>query len=180
MGRRLFFWSSSAEDGAQSEKGNMKKNKIRALAICIFRNRDKILVFEGHDPQKDQTFYRPLGGGIEFGERSDEALCREMMEELDAEVTDLKYLGTLENIFVFNGIPGHEIVQVYDGRLVDSKMYEQAEMSGAEADGGQFKALWKRLDEFNPQSPLYPDGLLEILVNVVARSGATKQSLIKR
>lgn len=139
------------------------KNKIRALAICIFRRRDKILVFEGHDPLKNQTFYRPLGGGIEFGERSDEALRREMMEELKAEVADLKYLGTLENIFVFNGKAGHEIVQVYDGRLVNSGLYEQAEISGTEADGGHFKALWKQLDEFNPQTPLYPDGLLEML-----------------
>jgi 8-oxo-dGTP pyrophosphatase MutT (NUDIX family) len=141
----------------------MKKNKIRALAICIFRNGDKILVFEGYDPKKDQTFYRPLGGGIKFGERSDETVCREIKEELGEEVTNLCYLGTLENIFVFNGIPGHEIVQVYDGRLVNSKMYEQAEMSGAEADGDQFKALWKRLEEFNLQTPLYPDGLLEML-----------------
>jgi 8-oxo-dGTP pyrophosphatase MutT (NUDIX family) len=141
----------------------MKKNKIRALAICVFRNGDKILVFEGYDPKKDQTFYRPLGGGIKFGERSDETVYREIKEELGEEVTDLCYLGTLENIFVFDGNPGHEIVQVYDGRLVNSKMYEQAEMSGAEADGDQFKALWKRLDEFNLQTPLYPDGLLEML-----------------
>jgi 8-oxo-dGTP pyrophosphatase MutT (NUDIX family) len=141
----------------------MKKNKIRALAICVFRNGDKILVFEGYDPKKDQTFYRPLGGGIKFGERSDETVYREIKEELGEEITNLRYLGTLENIFVFNGVPGHEIVQVYDGRLVNSRLYEQAEMSGTEADGGQFKALWKRLDEFNPQTPLYPDGLLEML-----------------
>ena len=141
----------------------MKKSKIRALAICIFRNGDKILVFEGYDPKKDQTFYRPLGGGIKFGERSDETVYREIKEELGEEVTDLCFLGTLENIFVFNGIPGHEIVQVYDGRLINFGLYEQAEMSGAEADGGQFKVLWKRLDEFNPQTPLYPDGLLEML-----------------
>ena len=139
------------------------QNKIRALAICIFRNGDNILVFEGYDPKKDQTFYRPLGGGIEFGERSDEALRREMMEELNAEVTHLEYLGTLENIFAFDGVAGHEIVQVYDGRLVNSGLYEQAEISGTEADGGHFKAMWKRLDEFNHETPLYPDGLLEML-----------------
>jgi len=85
------------------------------------------------------------------------------MEELNAEAADLKYLGTLENIFVFNGTAGHEIVQVYDGRLVNLGLYEQAEMSGHEAGSGEFKILWKRLDEFNPQTPLYPDGLLELL-----------------
>lgn len=139
------------------------QNKIRPLAICVFRHQNKILVFEGYDPKKNQTFYRPLGGGIEFGERSDETVRREMMEELNAEVADLKYLGTLENIFIFDGNPGHEIVQVYDGRLVDSGLYAQAEMSGHEADAGEFKVVWKSLDEFNPQTPLYPDGLLELL-----------------
>lgn len=139
------------------------KNKIRPLAICVFLHQNRILVAEGYDPKKDQTFYRPLGGGIEFGERSEETARREIMEELNAEVADLKYLGTLENIFIFNGQPGHEIVQIYDGRLVNSGLYEQAEMSGHEAGMGEFKVVWKSLDEFNPQIPLYPEGLLELL-----------------
>jgi 8-oxo-dGTP pyrophosphatase MutT (NUDIX family) len=138
-------------------------NTIRVIAICVFRNRDKILVLEGYDPVKQQTFYRPLGGGIEFGETSRETVHREMMEELNAEVADLKYLGTLENIFVFNGRSGHEIVQIYDGRLVNPELYEQAEMSGFEAGAGTFKVLWKCLDEFNQQTPLYPTGLMEML-----------------
>ena len=136
---------------------------IRPIAICVFQHQDKILVFEEYDFVKKQIFYRPLGGGIEFGETSEEAIRREMMEEMNVEVTNLKYLGTLENIFVFNGKTGHEIVQVYDGRLVNSGMYEQAEMSALETDGNQMRVLWKRLDEFNSESPLYPDGLLEVL-----------------
>jgi 8-oxo-dGTP pyrophosphatase MutT (NUDIX family) len=136
---------------------------IRPIAICVFQHQDKILVFEEYDFVKKQTFYRPLGGGIEFGETSAETIRREMMEEINVEVTDLKYLGTLENIFVFNGKTGHEIVQVYDGQLVDPGMYEQAEMSALETDGNQMRVLWKRLDEFSPESPLYPDGLLKML-----------------
>jgi len=139
------------------------QNKIRVIAICIFRNGDKILVMEGHDPSRNQTFHRPLGGGIEFGERSEDTIHREIKEELGEEVADLQYLGTLENIFTYNHIPMHEIIQVYDGRLVNSGLYEQAEMSASEDNGDQFKAMWKRLDEFNPQTPLYPTGLLEML-----------------
>jgi 8-oxo-dGTP pyrophosphatase MutT (NUDIX family) len=101
-------------------------SQIRPLAICLFSHNDKILVSEEFDPSKDETFYRPLGGGIEFGEHSIDAVRRELMEEIGAEVKELVYLGTLENIYVFNGIPGHEIVQVYDGALVDPGLYEQA------------------------------------------------------
>ena len=143
----------------------MKKKRIRPLAICVFRNNDRILVAEGYDPVKKQTFYRPLGGAIEFGEHSEQTVYRELMEEISAEVTDLKYLGTLENIFVFDGKPGHEIVLVYDGVLKDSGLYEQAVIEGKEADVNEsFMAVWKRLDEFGEgKSILYPDGLLELL-----------------
>ena len=135
---------------------------IRPLAICLFRHNDKILVSEEHDPSKGETFYRPLGGGIEFGEHSIETIHR---EEIGAEVKDLVYLGTLENIFTFNGEPGHEIVQVYDGVLVESGLYEQAVISGHEADVNlSMKVIWKYLDEFGRgKSILYPEGLLEML-----------------
>jgi 8-oxo-dGTP pyrophosphatase MutT (NUDIX family) len=140
-------------------------NQIRPLAICIFSHNGKILVSEEHDPSKGETFYRPLGGGIEFGEYSVETIRRELKEEISAEVTDLVYLGTLENIFIFNGIPGHEVVQVYDGALVESGLYEQAAISGHEADVNlPMKVIWKSLDEFGPgKSILYPTGLLELL-----------------
>ena len=64
----------------------MKKKRIRPLAICIFRHHDRILVAEGYDPVKKEYFFRPLGGGIEFGELSRETVCRELMEEIHAEV----------------------------------------------------------------------------------------------
>ena len=140
-------------------------SKIRPLAICLFSHNDKILVSEEHDPAKGDTFYRPLGGGIEFGEHSTETIHRELMEEIGAEVRDLVYLGTIENIFTFNGIPGHEIVQVYDGALVESGLYGQAVISGHEADVNQpMKVVWKSLDEFSSGfSILYPEGLLGML-----------------
>lgn len=141
------------------------KNRIRPLAICVFQNHDRILVAEGYDPVKQQTFYRPLGGGIEFGETSVDTVRRELKEELDVEVGELRYLGTLENIFVFNGTPGHEIVMVYDGALIDSGLYEQAVIVGIEAEINEsFNAVWKNLDEFGDgKSILYPVGLLELL-----------------
>ena len=126
----------------------MKKKRIRPLAICVFRNDDRILVNEGYDPVKKQTFYRPLGGGIEFGEKAEDTVRRELMEEINVEVGEVRYLGTLESIFTFNGAMGHEIVMVFDGVLVNSGLYEQAVIVGEESDGEVFRATWKRLDEF--------------------------------
>jgi 8-oxo-dGTP pyrophosphatase MutT (NUDIX family) len=139
-------------------------NRIRPIAICVFRNNNRILVFEGHDTIKGETFYRPLGGGIEFGEYSEVAVRREIMEELRSEIEDLRYLGMVENVFVHDGRAGHEIVMIYDGALKMSGLYEQAEMEVLEANGEVIRAMWKRLDEFGEgKSILYPTGLLEML-----------------
>jgi len=142
----------------------MKKNRIRPIALCVFLNNNRILVNEGYDPVKKQTFYRSLGGGIEFGEKAEDTVRRELKEELNVEVGEVRYLATLENIFTFNGTPGHEIVLIYDGVLINSGLYEQAVIVGEEANGEVIRAVWKSLAEFDEgKSILYPTGLLELL-----------------
>jgi 8-oxo-dGTP pyrophosphatase MutT (NUDIX family) len=140
-------------------------NRIRPLAICVFRHNNCILVAEGYDPVKNQHFYRPLGGGIEFGEYSEQTIQRELKEEIGAEVSELIYLGTVENVYVFNGTPGHEIIQIYDGVLKDPELYGMTEIIGREGDiEDSFRAVWKPIDEFGAgKSILYPTGLLELL-----------------
>lgn len=58
----------------------MRKGIIQPLVICIFQKDDSILVAEGYDPVKKDYFYRPIGGGIEYGEKSSDALIREVDE----------------------------------------------------------------------------------------------------
>ena len=145
--------------------GKKKKKKIRPLALCVFRRGDKIFVAEGHDPANNKTFYRPIGGGIEFGERASETVAREVMEEINAEVADLVYIGTLENIFTYEGNPGHEICLMFDGRFVDETLNAD-DYSVIGVDDGEilFTATWKPLSFFREgHAPLYPDGLLQLL-----------------
>jgi len=143
----------------------MRAGTVRPIAICAFVHRDRILVFEGYDPVKDEVFYRPLGGTIEFGEYGHQTVVREFQEELGAEVVNVHYLGALENIFMHAAQPGHEIVLVYGGDFVDHSFYEREMLDGQEDDGSSFKAMWKPLDVFRRgETPLYPTGLLELLV----------------
>ena len=140
-------------------------NQIRPIALCVFHHNNRILVFEGYDKVKDEIFYRPLGGGIEFGERSEEAVRRELKEELNVDITDLKYLGMLENIYTFNGGSYHEVVMVFDGTLIEPGLYEQDMILGKEANGDNIRAMWKALDEFGEgKSILYPPGLMDMLL----------------
>lgn len=138
--------------------------RIRPLALCVFSHRRRILVSEFDNPTIGSHFFRPLGGGIEFGERAADTLHREMREEIDAEIKDLRYLGTLENIFSFRGEMGHEIVLVFDAAFVDAAMYDRSVIHGVE-DVEEFpiRAMWKQLDEFTKDAPVYPDGLIDLL-----------------
>jgi 8-oxo-dGTP pyrophosphatase MutT (NUDIX family) len=141
----------------------MTQERIRPIAICVCRDEDRILVAEGYDSVKRETFYRPLGGTIEFGERGEEAVRREFLEEIGAELLNIKYLGMLENIFTCEGARGHEIVLVYDGSLAERSLYDKDFIQGDEL-GMPFKAYWKCLGEFSPgMPPVYPDGLLDLL-----------------
>lgn len=141
----------------------MKPGRIRPIAICIFENNGKILVAEGRDYAKGDYFYRPLGGSIEYGEHSTATIERELREEIGADVTGLRYLGTLENIFTYNGQPGHEIVIVYSGDFAGRSIYEQHELTGYEDDGTPFKVVWKSPGEFGEDARLVPEGLTEFL-----------------
>jgi NTP pyrophosphatase (non-canonical NTP hydrolase)/8-oxo-dGTP pyrophosphatase MutT (NUDIX family) len=133
---------------------------IRPLALCVFRHGDRILVGEGHDPVKGSRFYRPLGGGIEFGEHGLQTVARELGEEMGAAVANVRYLGTLENVFTYAGETGHEIVLIYDGELVDRSLYERHHLPFDSSE----RAVWKSLDELRAgPEPLYPTGLLELL-----------------
>ena len=137
---------------------------VRPVALCVIRRDDKILVFEGYDNAKNDYFYRPLGGTIEFGESSSEAAAREMAEELDTEVQNARWLGVVENIFTVHGQTGHEIVMLYEADFVDEDMYGRNPIWGQEDDGSPIKAIWKPLDDFKKgRGRLVPEGLLAIL-----------------
>ena len=143
----------------------MKPGVIRVIAVCVFRRGGSILVEEGRDPTKREVFYRPLGGEVEFGEPSREAVSRELREEIGAELRDVRLLGTVENIFTFDGEPGHEIVMVYEADLADASLYEREEIAGRESQGEPIKARWMPLRGFRHENapPLYPEGLLGLI-----------------
>ncbi len=142
----------------------MKQNRIRPIAICLFRNGDHILAAEGFDSVKQTQFYRPLGGGVEFGEHSRDALAREIKEELGAEIEDARLLGVIENVFTLEGRPGHEVVFVYDARFTDKSLYERETLIGREDGAGFFTARWVSLAEVqNNGVRLVPNELIGLI-----------------
>jgi len=143
----------------------MTTPRIRALALCVFHHQGKILVHRFDDPVTGQTLFRPVGGGIEFGETSAQAIVREVEEELDQAIEHLHLVGTLESLFTYNNTPGHEIVQVYDAQFSDQHLYQMPYLKGQESNGMAFQVTWQDSSAFTDTSPLVPKGLHPLLKN---------------
>lgn len=144
----------------------MQPKRIRPIALCLFRQAGRILVGSAYDAVKQDHYCRLLGGGIEFGERGAGAIVREIREELGAEIEDVRWLGTLENLFTCEGEAGHEIVLIFDAAFSDRSLYDQAILHGYEqgAVTPAFTAEWKSLDELAAGSVrLVPEGLAAFL-----------------
>jgi 8-oxo-dGTP pyrophosphatase MutT (NUDIX family) len=156
----------------------MKPGQIRPIVVCVFRDGDRILAAEFQDPSSGVQFYRPLGGAIHFGEHSRECIVREIREEMGAEITDLTYVGTMENIFTYDGRPGHEIVLVYEAKLADPRLYEMESLRCQEDDDSEFMAVWKPIACFQAgKAPLYPEGILELLERAKERPFGLQRGL---
>ena len=143
----------------------MDKERIRPIVICLFRNGHRILVSEAYDSSKGDYYCRPLGGGIEFGEHSRDAMLREVREEIGAEVENLELIGVLENIFIYEGQRGHEVVFVYDAEFIDKSLYERNELHGYESEiDANFVARWQSVEEIKQSNVrLVPETLIGLL-----------------
>lgn len=144
---------------------NTQPPAIRVISLALIRRPSdgKWLAMHSTDTRKGREFYRPAGGGVEFGESSRDAVCREMMEEFGAVVETVRLWGTSENIFTYMDRPGHEIVFLWECRFVDESLYAQDELTINE-NGVSMLAHWIDPDDLAAQGiALYPNGLPEIL-----------------
>ena len=138
-----------------------KFREIRPIVLGLLTRNNKLLVSEGYDEVKDQYFYRCLGGGIEFWERSDEALRREFQEEIGKDIIIKDFLGIAENIFTFNGKKGHELVLFYSIDIDDKDYQEEYIM---DEDGEEDRAVWIDIDSFKKgEKILYPERVFDYL-----------------
>jgi len=111
--------------------------------------------------QKNEDFYRLVGGGIDFGETGIEALKREVKEEINAEIKNIKYLGLIENIFNYEGKEMHEIALVYKAEFKDKEIYGKKEIKILDSRKPQ-KAYW--LDKkIVFKAKFYPEGLKKLI-----------------
>jgi len=139
----------------------------------VIRNGPRFLVEYYEWPTPDDKFYRPLGGGIAFGEYGEDVIKREFREGIFTEIENVRYLGMIENIFEYRGETGHEIVLIYEADFVDQSMYSMNEIEGLEStnikEGKSRKVLayWKTIEEIEEDGlPLFPERLTDFLEDI--------------
>lgn len=136
------------------------RSYIRVKAMIIARNADGTRhLVSGNLPTVENPagFHRLIGGSVELGETFQEAIVREVDEELGARIVGLTRLGILENIFEYDGEPGHEIVTVFEGRLDPQPPVDGGTLT--ESDGSVVPVMWRPVDDAHVTMPLYPAGV---------------------
>jgi ADP-ribose pyrophosphatase YjhB (NUDIX family) len=139
-------------------------NVTRPCAFVFLRAGDRVLISEMVNGT-DLFFYRPPGGGIEFGETSDAAARREIHEELGIHVEGLALLGVREELFTLRGQPYHEIDFIYEAWLTPEGLDALDGAAIVEDDDDVEIARVVPLADLRDEryTPLYPDGVLELL-----------------
>jgi ADP-ribose pyrophosphatase YjhB (NUDIX family) len=90
---------------------------VSAAGILLGAGGRALFIRRGHDPGKGALAL--VGGFVDAGERPEDALCREVREEVGVELTDVTYLSSLPNRYPYRGVTYHVADLVYTARIVD-------------------------------------------------------------
>ena len=140
--------------------------ETRQAALCVFRRKDAFLVAEIRDPLTGVILHRPPGGGIEEGESPEEAVCRELKEELGVRLTGLRLLGKVDHIWFWKRRQVRERAWLFLGESSDDERLSRGETPDlVEADGERIKTLWRSISDDSEALPLLcPINLRELLI----------------
>jgi 8-oxo-dGTP pyrophosphatase MutT (NUDIX family) len=139
--------------------------ETRQAALCLIRHENTFLVAEIEDPQTGAVLHRPPGGGIEKGESPDQAVRRELHEELGVILTTIRELGAVDHIWLWKGREVRERAWLFLASSSDDARLRRGETPDLiEATGQLMKTLWRPIQD-NPASlpPLCPCTLLDFL-----------------
>lgn len=135
-----------------------KKFELYPKKSAIIKNGDKFLLFHRIKPGHDYFIFP--GGGVEEGETIEEALKREVKEELNISVGNFKKLFVVDNIYAPAWAtihPGQK--QVYYFYMVEDYI-GTPELSGPEKlqanDQNEYIFAWLSLDEISQLDNVVP------------------------
>ena len=116
---------------------------VVAVSICIFRHDDVLLVLRGRAPFAG--LWSLPGGRVEFGERLEDAVRREALEETGLDVADVDFIQIHQAIDAPNG--AHAVIAVFRAVAAASpEILPQAADDAADArfvSEAELERLWR-------------------------------------
>lgn len=140
--------------------------RMRTIAVALLIRDGWVLAEEypGHGTPGDGfsgPFLRAPGGGVEFGERAEAAIHREVREELGVRIDSAELLGVVENIFDAYGRAGHEIAFVY--RIRSAALEELPRSKTLPVLDSDTRVGWYEIATLGERHlPFYPEGCLDL------------------
>jgi 8-oxo-dGTP pyrophosphatase MutT (NUDIX family) len=149
-----------------------RKIEVRQAALAIFYQQDAVLLSAIQDRHSGDLWHRPIGGGLEPGETPEQALRREVQEELGLTLKAVPApLAPIDHIWPWKKKVLHERVFLF---LLPAKDYPELSRGQTpeivEPDGERYPTLWRSLDA-NPANlpPLSPVGLMDAVRAALGR-----------
>ncbi len=147
------------------------EEQIKNKAMCLIVDDGYVLVGDGRSiksnvrPVMSGNFYRVLGGHLEGNETGEEAVRRELREEAEIEIDNLKFLEVVDNKFTYEGEENHEIISLFIGEPGTKNMTKGKIIHRVE-DTYEFDILWVPIkDILDGDRPLYPKFDYEKVLN---------------
>ena len=144
---------------------------IEVIARALILREDEVLL--AHSKGEDNTFLP--GGHVEFAEFTEEALKRELREELGVETEVLGFLGALEYRFIHRNEAHHEINLIFHVEIEGGASRRQ-EMESKEP---KLEFLWTKIGEIE-RFNLLPWPLVELIPEWLRERKAFFKSALQR
>lgn len=143
---------------------------IRGKVVGLAKHERKLLVCEVLDDHGNVKGWCPLGGGIEFGETAEDALRREILEELGCCIVISGSPIVCENIFEHHGFQGHEIVFAFPVTFDNPQIYSNHRFQIREHRGSTHWVEWIAIERFeSKECVLFPPAIAEKIKSGLAK-----------
>lgn len=114
---------------------------IRPTALCLFEHQGRLLLQEFTNHITGQLFYRPFGGGLEFGEHAASAVRREILEELGSEISVPELVAVIEDIHDLGEGQKHNVIFLFRAQLMDEALLQVPEFRMLD-NQTEHRAVW--------------------------------------
>lgn len=120
---------------------NVKNGIFKCRVAAIINKEDKILV----EIKENKNYYTLPGGKLKIGEKSKEAIIREIKEEIQEETIFVKNLDVVEHFYESDNKKYHEILFLIQLKFKNQNCYNKNIFLNKEDK--DIKYIWKNIEE---------------------------------